>query len=247
MNISEHATKQPFILATGFAALVHSTWSLGTLFSGEQPAIENINSLIEAIHFVGWILPALLIAFAMDIGQISTSSKIREHGLTWQRGATFMVFAVATYYLQWLYIAHHMPALPIADGVSEFHRGLTIIIRDFAMWLIPLLLPLSTIMYTLSEDSDKQIQKPIELKVSEPVKQLEQLPASNEKPMADEWEALLFAPIEPETYSAVCECGWVKEYDNPASANRGLNMHKHNCPSLLALSNGNGNHQHDHA
>ena len=36
MKLSKHLTEQPFILATGLAALVHSTWSLGTLFTGAQ-------------------------------------------------------------------------------------------------------------------------------------------------------------------------------------------------------------------
>lgn len=33
-----HLLAQPFVFATGLAALVHSTWSLGTFISGEQPA-----------------------------------------------------------------------------------------------------------------------------------------------------------------------------------------------------------------
>ncbi len=141
MKVFSHIFRQPFVVATGFAALVHSTWALGTLFAGQQP---------EGWHLVGWLAPALLIAFALDVGQIATSSEIREHGLTLGRGVTFFVFALATYYLQWLYIAHHMPALEIAAGVSDTARATAIYMRDAAIWIIPAFLPLSTVLYTFS-------------------------------------------------------------------------------------------------
>lgn len=150
MNIINHITDKPFVLATGLAALIHSTWSLGTLFSGEQPPVEDIESIIQFVHFIGWLLPALLMAIALDVGQIVTSHEIRTSGLTWQRGLTFFVFGFATYYLQWLYIALHMPALELANGVSAVYSGFAVIMRDSAMWLIPALLPLSTILYTFS-------------------------------------------------------------------------------------------------
>lgn len=141
----KHVVEQPFVFATGLAALVHSTWSLGTLFSGEQPEAAL------TVHFIGWIVPALLIAFALDIGQISTSQEIREDGLTVSRGLTFVVFAVATYYLQWLYMAHHMPALPLSEGVTgKVWTDFAINLRDAGIWLVPSLLPLSTILYTFS-------------------------------------------------------------------------------------------------
>ena len=137
----KHILQQPFVAATGAAALLHSTWALGTLFAGQQP---------EGWYVVGWLLPALLIAFALDVGQISTSAEIREYGLTWTRGITFVVFAGATYYLQWLYIAHHMPALALAPGVRETWADFATVMRDAAVWVIPLLLPLSTLLYTFS-------------------------------------------------------------------------------------------------
>jgi len=158
MNIENHITDKPFVLATGLAALIHSTWSLGTLFSGEQPPVEDIESIIQFVHFVGWLLPALLMAIALDVGQIVTSHEIRTSGLTWQRGLTFFVFGFATYYLQWLYIAMHMPALDLADGVSIAYSSFAVLMRDSAMWLIPALLPLSTILYTFSGNQDDKLK-----------------------------------------------------------------------------------------
>jgi len=174
-GIFKHIVGQPFVFATVLAALVHSTWALGTLFSGQQP---------EGWHLVGWLIPALLIAFALDIGQIVTSWEIREHGLTVGRGVTFFVFAAATYYLQWLYIAHHMPALDIAAGVSATAKGTAIYMRDAALWIIPSFLPLSTVLYTFSGktsptapkmEEKPQIQiQPVEAPPPEMLPQLEE-------------------------------------------------------------------------
>jgi hypothetical protein len=149
MKIWKHLIEQPFVAATGAAALIHSTWSLATLFSGQQPE--------SMFHLVGWLIPALLIAFALDVGQIATSMEIRLHGLTWRRGITFVTFAFATYYLQWLYMAHHMPALALADGVRQTWGSLATLMRDAGLFIIPALLPLSTLLYTFqgmhSEDA----------------------------------------------------------------------------------------------
>lgn len=142
MKFLKHLFENPFITATGAAALVHSTWALATLFAGEQPG--------GGWALAGWLIPALLIAFALDVGQIATSAEIREHGLSAARAVTFIVFSAATYYLQWLYIAHHMPALELAAGISEIAKGTATYMRDAALWLIPALLPLSTLLYTFS-------------------------------------------------------------------------------------------------
>lgn len=142
--IIKHITEQPFVMATGIAALLHSTWSLGTLMAGEQPEAGL------TIAFVGWILPAFLIAFALDVGQIATSVEIRRYGLSPVRAVTFATFAIATYYLQWLYIAHHMPSLELSAGISTDAMGTATAWRDAALWILPALLPASTLLYTFS-------------------------------------------------------------------------------------------------
>lgn len=143
MSLKTHLQEQPFVLATGLAALIHSTWAVGTFFSGTQPALELASSWVDVVHIIGWLVPAFLIAFALDVGQIATSHEIRVNGLTFQRGVTFLVFALATYYLQWLYMVHHMPALTMSGGVLAFASA-ALWLRDMSIWFIPALLPLST-------------------------------------------------------------------------------------------------------
>lgn len=270
MRILKHLFEQPFVAATGAAALIHSTWSLGTLFAGEQP---------EGLALWGWIIPALLIAFALDVGQIATSADIRRHGLTWRRGITFVVFAAATYYLQWLYIAHHMPALPIAAGVSAAAQGTAISLRDAALWIVPALLPLSTLLYTLSggaKDAPEvvTVQKSGENQMDAPtapafaesapllaldasikpvtVAHLPEVPP-DEPHYRDKWidpkfwlddEDLDedFLADKPQEHVATCKaCGWHKSYESERRAQNALNAHARHCPRAVSVSsNGSG-------
>lgn len=215
MNHLKHVYQQPLIFATGLAALVHSTWSLGTMFSGEQPAIETISNQIGWVHFAGWLMPALLIAFALDIGQIITSHEIRTMGMTKARAVTFVVFALATYYLQWLYMAHHMPLVELAEGISSIHLSAALWLRNMGLWLIPSLLPLSTLLYTFStEHDDYQVPK---IAVYEP-----------DVPAIESMDVNLLEAENP-VFPVQCDCGWSNEYDNQDSATRGLRAHQQKC------------------
>jgi hypothetical protein len=230
----KHMGENLFITFTGIAALVHSTWSLGTMFSGNAPQGDWL-------AWFGWVIPAFFVAFAMDIGQISTSAAIRHNGLTWQRGVTFFVFALATYYLQFLYIAHHLPLLALADGISDTHRELVKTSVDAAIWILPLLLPLSTMLYTISGgDSKEQI-------VDAPLPAPEMPAITIEAPIlpmlgenTSETPALTISQdeiIQEPKYLATCEdCGWCKEYEHPQSASRALATHKtKHCPNRQEL------------
>jgi len=214
--------QEVFILATGIAALIHSTWSLGTIFSGPQPAVEDIESMIEVVHFIGWLLPSLLIAIALDVGQIATSHQIRTHGMNVWRVITFLVFSVATFYLQWLYMMHHIPLITIGEGVSETYMKHAVWLRDFGLFLVPALLPLATILYTLSGDSEQPEQQPEPLTMS-----VSEVPV-NEPITLPEYTINLLEAEHPR-FTAVCECGWSKDYDNADSERRGLAAHQQKC------------------
>jgi len=217
MKFLKHMSENLFITFTGIAALVHSTWSLGTMFSGVAPQGDWL-------AMAGWLLPAFFVAFAMDIGQISTSAAIRHNGLTWQRALTFFVFALATYYLQFLYIAHHLPLIALADGISDTHRETVKISVDAAIWILPMLLPLATMLYTIS-DGDKR-EQPI-VAPPETILSIEKQenPLLEQKSM--EFSAVSIELIPQAKFAAHCnDCGWHKDYDDSKMAERGLNTHK---------------------
>lgn len=221
MKFLKHMSENLFITFTGIAALVHSTWSLGTMFSGVAPSGDWW-------AYAAWVLPAFFVAFALDVGQISTSAAIRHNGLTWQRGLAFFVFAVATYYLQFLYIAHHMPSLPIASGVSQFHQWTVVTARDAAIWILPLLLPLSTMLYTISDGDNKE--QPIAAPLPEPTISIDKAapPLIEEKVTGFSSSVMLAEEIiqEPK-YPAHCDdCGWHNEFLTDKAATRALRTHK---------------------
>lgn len=221
MKFLRHLLENPFITFTGLAALVHSTWSLGTLFSGVAPSGNWWD-------YAAWVIPAFFIAFAMDVGQISTSAKIRHNGLSCGSALAFFVFSVATYYLQFLYIAHHMPALAISAGVSPFHQWAVVTARDAAIWILPLLLPLSTMLYTISDGDKKEqaiaptLPEPT-LDVSMPTR-----PLIEEKVTHIESSSMLTEErIQEPRYLAECaDCGWHKDYEDVAKASRALRTHQ---------------------
>ncbi|MBE7514455.1 MAG: hypothetical protein HS103_16775 [Anaerolineales bacterium] len=229
MKLSKHLTEQPFILATGLAALVHSTWSLGTLFTGAQPDIHTDGLL----PYLFWLIPALLIAFAMDVGQIATSAEIRAGQRTPTRYVTFIVFAIATYYLQWTYMIHHMPALELAPGVRQSWGGVATLLRDSAIWIVPALLPLSTTLYTLSGGVHRERND-------------NALPTTPSIPVPDVTNALMVVekvvPLEKniqteeaDAYHVKCPCcEWHGMYQTKRNADNALRAHSRHCAAIHA-------------
>lgn len=164
---------EPFIATTGLAAFVHSTWALSVMFSGTPPEITNLVSLLMTAFFV---IPAALIAFAIDVGQIATSAEIRNGNRARTKYLTFFVLALATYYLQWLYLAHHIPKLPLGEGIRQDWIGFVSVMKDASIWILPALLPLSTLLYTFSHSEDhatltehgKKKPTPVPVQLTEP-------------------------------------------------------------------------------
>lgn len=229
MKQLKHIIEQPFIFATGMAALIHSTWALGTLFSGHAPEVNW-----QSWEWYEWIVPALLIAFALDVGQISTSGQIRDNGLTKARAFTFVIFAIATYYLQWLYMAVHMPLLEISPGVTGVHTAIAESLRNVAIWLIPALLPISTVSYTFSGESSNQetVVMDYEKEKREYIEGDYVDHEININLLEDTRDALPFVDVDyQENHSANCEfCEWYKDgYDSQLNASRAIKMHYKSC------------------
>jgi hypothetical protein len=146
-----------FIFAVAAAMFIHSTWSINTIFGGLSPALES-----DTVRYILWVIPGMLLAFAIDIGQISTSIRITQSRTTTQRiglGITFIVLALAGYYLQWFHLIHHMPKLAFGEGLSIPTRESVVAARDAAIFIIPALLPISMILYTLSNIGEQVIQR----------------------------------------------------------------------------------------
>lgn len=220
MKLLKHLWSQPFIAATGAAALIHSTWSLGTFFSGEQPT--------EPLRLVLWLIPAGLIAFSLDVGQIATSAEIRAGQHSKAKYLTFATFALATYFLQFVYCASHMPRVDLAAGIRSEWLGIVTFIRDSGVFILPGLLPLSTLLYTFSQERKSGPMGP------------EVESASNSSttalvPLSDVEQALVEERIEIECP----DCEWAGVYPNRVSARNALTGHQAKHRRAVVSSNGN--------
>lgn len=225
-----------FILAVGFYALMHSTWTLATLFLGLEPPQLTF-------AWFAWVVPAFVFAIAIDVGQIVTSVELRNGERTRFKYATFAVLAIATYYLQWWYLAVHMPLIPLSEGVSQSYVTASISLRDFALWVVPGLLPLSTFLYTFSFGKVRRVQ-PANLPRSQnsqsatvATKSSANIPIAE----ADSTRALplqKFAALpEPATdalWIAECPaCGWRKPCTSERGQINSLNAHSRHCPAKV--------------
>lgn len=201
-----------FIIGTGIAAFIHSTWAVATFFGGVEP--EQFTP-----HWWGWMLMGGLVAFAMDVGQVATSALIRAGHNARGYKITFAVFALATYFTQFLYIIAHAPTVQLAPGVAEQYRWIAGAIRDASIFIFPALLPVSTFLYTFSQNAEvprvKSANPVAKWTVTEPAKSIVQEPP-------------LLPPSSALTFETKCdECEWIgKDYKSQIAADRALRAHK---------------------
>lgn len=230
MRIIKHILHQPFVFATGLAALIHSTWTIGTFFNGPQPS-----GMWESIM---WLIPAFLIAFSLDVGQIVTSAEIRAGQKTRSKYLTFAVFAAATYYLQFMYIAHHMPVIDLGIGVRGDWHWLVNLISDACIFGLPALMPASTLLYTFSQrELNVETVSDHNLSLAVPPQTNALVPVAPSELVQTSFVDGEFI-ADPTLIEMECDhpgCTWANRYDNPLAAKRGLVSHKrtHKIKSLV--------------
>jgi hypothetical protein len=150
-RILKHALEMPFVTAVSIAALLHSSWSLSTYFTGSEPTPQ-----FTTLWFA-WVLPGALIGIAIDIGILSIAIELKHGQRSRAKLAAFFVLSAAMFYLQFLYLAAHTPLVPIAPGVSAGWLTVATTLRDLSVWVIPALLPLACLLYAFSDrKNDKQ-------------------------------------------------------------------------------------------
>lgn len=248
---------EPFVLATGIAALMHSTWSLTVLFSGGVPDVRT-----APLDWLGAVLPAVLLAFAIDVGQIMTSRDIRAGQRNLGKVATFVALAFATYYLQWVYMVAHVPAIALGAGVRPEWQAAVTHMRDLAIWFVPALLPIATTLYTVSDTRGSRMQSQSERMRTHanayPSPAIAEQTQSERKPsqaIAGQAQSKRKHDLRSqvvkqanETYVGTCVCGYeTGERPTRRSATSALAAHLRACPgpaAPVASSNGNGSAAH---
>lgn len=148
MGILRHIISQPFVASTSVAALVHSTWSLCTFMGGDQPT--------DPLHLLGWLAPGFLLAFSLDVGLLWTAVSINRKEGGKGMYAAMGVLLLAMFYLQWLYMAIHLPEVNLGAGVRQQWIDAISFGRDLSLFVIPALLPISVGLFTFSRRDTHQ-------------------------------------------------------------------------------------------
>lgn len=233
MNVFKHIKEQPFLSAVSVAAFTHSAWSLSVLFTGKEP--EQFTA-----HWFAWLAPGALLSFAIDVGQLSTAYQIRSGQRNRAKYAAFFVLSLAIWFLQFLYVSHHMPALDLAPGVREEWRGLVTLLRDSSIWVLPALLPIALMLYTFSDSAPQSMAVQSEIDQGSTRSESLALMVIPEITPVEIIENIASSKIEIEC----SDCDWSGAYDSEQAATNALRAHqrKHKKTEVLISSNGNGLH-----
>jgi hypothetical protein len=204
-----------FVVATGFAALTHSTWTLSTAFGGHEP-VQFTSA------WWSWLLPGFMLAFAFDVGQIAISVELRNGERTKPKYIAFATLAISTYFLQWWYLAHHLPRIALAEGMRNDWVPVASFMSDAIIWIAPLLLPVATILYTWSYAAPKRPANRPAKPANASQSHTAIVPASHTVAPATDIIVEM-----PESFFAECDlCGWHDKYASKRGATNALVAHK---------------------
>lgn len=222
-----------FVIATGFAALSHSTWTLSVVFGGPEPVQFSQT-------WWAWLIPGFLIAFSFDVGQVAISVELRNGERARAKYIAFAVLAVSTYLLQWWYLAHHFPLLALAEGLRADWKPFASLVSDAIVWVAPALLPLATTLYTAGYAKPKRVAqstnrvqnsaKPVQNSaIAERTKERIALP---DQPSL----AALPEPSMTAMFIAKCDaCGKEWPCESERARTNKLNAHKRFCPAKVVV------------
>ncbi len=221
----QHLAENPFILLVAVAALIHSTWSVSIMFNGFEPSIADI---LGFVRWVWWMLPGFMFAVALDVGQIVSAYSIRQGSKSRVAAAsklvTFAIMAAFSYALQLIFLLHHIPALSLGEGLSPASQIAARTVLELCAWLIPGMLPLSIVLYTLTDAMNTEhisSDKP----VSSGALTLVRVP-DREEPIAELSDNDRIEITKP-AYEVECDhCEWAGAYQSQRGAINALNAHK---------------------
>lgn len=223
----KYYTRHKFIFAAGLAAFIHSTWSFAVIMSGALPTLptygESWTHFAEfGLTLVYKLLPAALMAYAIDVGQIEAAEKIREGNNSYTNLFAFTITALFTFYLQFLFMIHHMPSLVVSPGAAPAAATFGVHVRDAAIWVMPALLPLSLIIRMTSDAEAQPRPKILDGDYTEAPETSEslELQVRGGSMLAIDQKSL------QDAFPAACPyCEWEDEYLTSKDATFALNQH----------------------
>lgn len=224
-----------FIILTGLAALPHSVWSVSTIMQGVEPATFSVG-------WIGWAFSGFLIGLTIDVGQIAISIQIARGERNWQRFSAFGFLAALTFYLQWYYASAHVPITQLGAGMNAEAVPFAIGLRDLGVWLVPALLPITTLIYTFGYPERKRTRATATITQTKTTVKIEQ-PEVSQGASQPAIARAKFTAIEAGSgHFAKCDdCDWTGSYATPRGATNALVAHrKSRHPAEVFSPNGHG-------
>lgn len=160
MSIWKHFKEQPFVVFVALAALPHSMWTIGTYMSGDFPRFAAWSDLPAVLW---WLVPALSLAIAFDVGMVVTAGEIRGGNKSRWLVFTFYALSFASYVLQFLYVLPHAPHVPVGTGAQPFVINVGTFIQQVCIFLLPAFLPAATILYTMASHETANVRSDIKI------------------------------------------------------------------------------------
>lgn len=146
-SLYHHLKDQPFVTAAALAALVHSCWTFSVFFAGDPPTGDNL-------AYAGWLIPGVLLAFAIDVGLLTVSARLKKHGPSLAKLITFGFLSLFMGYAQFLFSISHAPHIPISAGVRAEWISFVEFLRDLSIFVLPLMLPIAITLHSLDREKE---------------------------------------------------------------------------------------------
>lgn len=144
-------------LAVAIATFRHTAYFSAFVFEGPFPT--------QTAHQIEWWVSGGLIAIAIDVGMLLTSRYMASSKSLFSTFAfmlAFVIAAIGSFVMQVGYISLHIPDFDISPGVPEPWRSAFIQpIVDASVVILPSLLPLLAVAYTIARISVEQASEKV--------------------------------------------------------------------------------------
>jgi hypothetical protein len=156
--------------AIAIATFKHSAWSFGAVMEGLPPKLDwaHLTFDLAGTFAIGslliWYFWGALMAVASDVGMVVIAKSFRsarEDGFTWREDGLLMgayiIVAFISAYTQFYYAAQHTaPLLATASQIPSLQNGGSLNwLLQYAVVILPPMLPGMSILYTLASKAEK--------------------------------------------------------------------------------------------
>lgn len=134
-------------IAISIATFQHTMWAAASTFEGPMPDYATNQAAYWHWHFNG-----ALLATAIDVGMLVSARELAKLW-NWMTAGAFLVASVASFYTQVLYSLYHTHAFNYGTGVTTYWNTSLTPFVDARVIVVPLMLPLFAVIYTLARVS----------------------------------------------------------------------------------------------